>query len=57
MSEPVEPMIEGPRSAEDLASLYDKLSVQQFQRGLVWDSRSVALLFHANAPGELGGEA
>ena len=39
--------IEGPKSAEELVRLYDRLSIPHFQRGLVWESRSVALLLES----------
>ncbi|MCC7178934.1 MAG: DUF262 domain-containing protein [Acidobacteria bacterium] len=47
MSERVEAMFERPRSAEELVGLYDQLSVPHFQRGLVWDTRSIALLLES----------
>lgn len=47
MSERVDSMFERPWSAEELVGLYDQLAVPHFQRGLVWDSRSVALLLES----------
>jgi len=39
--------LEGPRSVEDLLNVHDVMSIPHFQRGLVWDTSSVALLLES----------
>jgi Protein of unknown function DUF262 len=47
LNETMGPALEGPQSVSQLLKAYESMSIPHFQRGLVWDTSSVALLLES----------